>query len=118
MSLERFAADENFNNAILRGLQRQRPSLNIVRIQDTVIYQADDPAVLEWITEQNRILLTHDVKTMPKYAYERIKAQKPTPGIFVVNNQMSIGQAIEELILTIEASEPEEWHDTVEFFPL
>jgi len=31
----KFAADENFNNDILRGLLRKIPELDIVRIQDT-----------------------------------------------------------------------------------
>lgn len=30
----RLAADENFNNDIIRGLLRHKPDLDIVRIQD------------------------------------------------------------------------------------
>ncbi len=30
----RLAADENFNNDILRGIRRKSPALDIVRIQD------------------------------------------------------------------------------------
>jgi hypothetical protein len=30
----RFAADENFNNHIVRGLLRRNPDLDIVRVQD------------------------------------------------------------------------------------
>ncbi len=118
MSLKRFAADENFHNAILRGLSRHSLQLDIVRIQDTDMYQADDRTVLEWVSEQNRILLTHDVQTIPKYAYERIQAGQRTPGIFVIKDSMAIGQAIEELLVTIEASEPGEWENIVQFFPL
>lgn len=118
MSLERFATDENFNNAILRGLRRQTPNLDIVRIQDSEVYQADDPTVLAWVAEQNRILLTHDAKTIPKHAYERIGNQLFIPGIFILNDEMAIGQAIEELIITIETTEAEEWHNLVLYFPL
>lgn len=64
----RFAADENFHNDILRGLQRRQPDLDIVRIQDTEIYQSDDAKVLEWVAQEGRILLTHDVRTMPNHA--------------------------------------------------
>jgi len=42
------AADENFNNDIVRGLLRQKPSLDIVRIQDVGLSGADDPTILEW----------------------------------------------------------------------
>jgi hypothetical protein len=118
MSLNRFAADENFHNAILRGLNRHSLKLDIVRIQDTEIYQADDKTVLEWVRTQDRILLTHDARTIPKYAYEMIQAGKKMPGVFVFRDSMAIGQAIEELRMTIEASEPSEWENIVLFFPL
>jgi hypothetical protein len=44
----RLAADENFNNDIVRGLLRREPGLDIVRIQDVGLSGADDPTVLEW----------------------------------------------------------------------
>jgi predicted nuclease of predicted toxin-antitoxin system len=65
------AADENFNNNIVRGLLRRNPDLNIVRIQDVGLSGADDPTVLEWSAQEGRILLTHDVST--------ITHQRPPP---------------------------------------
>lgn len=118
MSLTRFAADENFNNAILRGLQRRQLDIDMVRIQDTEMYQADDPNVLAWCTEQNRILLTHDIRTIPKYAYERIENSVLTTGVFVINDQLPIGDVIEDLVLAIEASDMYEWENHVVFFPI
>ncbi|HHH42001.1 MAG TPA: hypothetical protein ENK56_08370 [Chloroflexi bacterium] len=44
----RLAADENFNNNIIRGLLRRKPDLDIVRIQDVGLAGTDDPTVLEW----------------------------------------------------------------------
>lgn len=52
MSL-RFAADENFNNNIIRGLLRQDPELDIVRIQDTEVYQADDRLCWNGLLKKN-----------------------------------------------------------------
>jgi hypothetical protein len=40
-------ADENFDNRILRGLQRRLPEVDIIRVQDTPLYSRDDPSVLE-----------------------------------------------------------------------
>ena len=37
-----FAADENFNNRIVRGLFRAKPDLDIVRVQDAGFSGADD----------------------------------------------------------------------------
>jgi hypothetical protein len=39
----RLAADENFNNVIVRGLLRRLPDLDIVRVQDVGRSGTDDP---------------------------------------------------------------------------
>jgi len=61
------AADENFNNDIVRGLLRRRPDLNILRVQDAGLTGASDPEVLAWAAQEGRILLTHDVSTITRY---------------------------------------------------
>ena len=114
----RFLADENFNNAILRGLQSQNPDLDILRAQDTEVGQANDPTLLEWAAKQGRILLTHDIKTIPGYAYERIVAGLPMPGIIEVDQQFGIGKAIEDLALLIRAGEPSDFENQVRYLPL
>ena len=95
----RLAADENFNNDIVRGLWRRKPELDIVRIQDAGLSGADDPTVLEWAAREGRVLLTHDVTTMTRYAYERVRAGQPMPGVFEVSRAVPIGLAIEDILL-------------------
>ena len=63
------AADENFNNDIVRGLLRRRPDLDIVRIQDCGLSGVDDPLVLAWAAGEGRVLLTHDVATVTFYPH-------------------------------------------------
>ena len=41
-------ADENFRGAIVRGLLRQRPDLDLVRVPDIGLGEADDPMILAW----------------------------------------------------------------------
>jgi uncharacterized protein YaiI (UPF0178 family) len=61
----------NFNGDIVRGLLRRNPKLDIVRIQD-MDSGADDPLVLQWAAEQGRIIVTHDISTLAKHAFDRI----------------------------------------------
>lgn len=68
-------ADENFDNNIIRGLLRRNPDIDIVRVQDVGLSGKDDPTVLEWAAQENRILLTHDVATITHYAYECSEVQ-------------------------------------------
>jgi hypothetical protein len=113
-----FLSDENFNNDIVRGLLRRKPQLDIVRVQDVGLTGADDPNVLEWAAQENRVLLTHDVTTITKYAYERIEAGKSMPGVFEVSRAVPIGRAIEDILLLAECSLEGEWEGQIVYLPL
>jgi hypothetical protein len=76
----RFAAAENFNGHVFDGLKKRLAELDIIRVQDTYLYGAPDSELLEWLASETHILLTHDVKTMPRFVYERIDAGLPMPG--------------------------------------
>jgi hypothetical protein len=112
------AADENFNNDIVRGGLRRNPRLDIVRIQDVGLSGADDEAVLEWAAREGRVLLTHDLSTLTRYAYDRVKARLPMPGVFEVGRAMPVGAAIEDILLLAELSLPGEWEGQVRYLPL
>jgi len=114
----RFLADENFDNDILRGVRQVAPDFDVIRVQDTEMYQAADPVVLAWAAAGNRIVLTRDVSTMPDYAYERIAAGLFMPGMFVVSDRTSIGQIIAELLIIDGASQAAEWQNLVFYLPL
>ena len=112
------AADENFDNDIIRGLKRSKPDLDIVRVQDAGLSGADDPVVLEWAAQEGRVLLTHDVATITRYAYERVAAGQPMPGVFEVSPSVPISTAIEDIILLAECSLDGEWEGQVRYLPL
>lgn len=116
--MPKFAADENFNNAILRGLVRRNPEIDLVRIQDVGLMGAQDSDVLEWCASEGRILLTHDVSTITRYAYERIRAKKQMPGVFEVGNDVYSGIAIDDILLIAECSIDGEWEGQVRYLPL
>jgi hypothetical protein len=114
----RFLADENFNNDIVRGVERRNSAIEIVRVQDAGLSGAEDPAVLEWAAQQGRVLLTHDVSTMTHHAYERVRNGQPMPGVFEVNRKVPIGTAIDEILLLAECSLEAEWEGQVRYLPL
>jgi hypothetical protein len=116
--MAQFLADENFNNQIVRGVLRQSPDTNILRVQDVGLSGVDDPTVLAWAAPEGRIVLTHDVATMITFAYERIQAGLSMPGLFEVSRRVPVGLAIEEIILIAECSHEGEWEGQVRFLPL
>ena len=114
----RFIVDENFNNDILHGLLRRRPELDIVRVQDVGLAEEDDPPILAWAAHEGRILLTQDVRTIPRYAHQRVRAGLPMPGVIEVSQSLPINQAIEEILLISECIREGEWEGQVHYLPL
>ena len=113
-----FATDENFDGRILKGLRERLPEADIIRIQDTEMYQASDPELLQWLAEEGRVLLTHDVRTMPRYVYDRVREGQPVPGVVEIHHKTSIGIAIDELEIIVGAGEPDDFKNQVKFIPL
>ena len=113
----RFAADENFDGHILAGLLDRLSDLDIIRVQDTSMYQSHDPELLEWLAQEGRILLTHDVKTMPRFVYERVHAGLLVPGIIEVSNRIAPGQVIDALEIMMVAGHPEDFENQVRYVP-
>jgi predicted nuclease of predicted toxin-antitoxin system len=109
----RLLIDENFNHRILRGLIVRLPTLDHLVAQNTELRGAKDPSLLAWAAELNRILVTHDIKTIPKYAYERVVAGQPMPGVIVVPETLDIGEAIEQLSMAVECLEQSELENQV-----
>jgi len=112
------AADENFNNDVVRGVRRRNPTVDIARVQDEGLSGADDPTILEWAAKVGRVVLTHDVSTMTRYAYDRVREGRPMPGVFEVGREVPIGTAIEEILLLAECSLQGEWEGQVRYLPL
>ena len=77
-----------------------------------------DPVILEWAARENRILLTHDFETVPGFAYDRVHAGLPMPGVFAVDDLSGIGTAIDAIGFAVLCSFDDEWKDQVLFLPL
>jgi predicted nuclease of predicted toxin-antitoxin system len=114
----RLLADENFNDDIVRGLLLRQPEIDIVRVQDVGLAGADDPDILAWAAENNRIVLTYDRATMSDHAYERVAAGAPMAGVFILNDRFAVGRAIDEILLLAECTEQAEWRGRAVHVPL
>lgn len=111
------AADENFNNRIVRGLIRRSRRLDIVRIQDVGLSGVPDQDVLAWAAGARRVLVTHDVSTMVHHARQRVEAGLPLAGVIECGRHVPIRTAIEDLLLTAECSANGEWESQILFLP-
>jgi hypothetical protein len=114
----KLVSDENFNGTILRGLARHFPEIDVIRVQDVGLMRTPDPVILEWAAKEDRILLTHDFETVPGYAFDRVRAGLPMPGVFAVDDLCGIGMAIDAIGFVVLCSFDNEWKDRVLFLPL
>jgi len=114
----RLLFDQDFNHDILRGLFLRLPELDAVTALQTGLDQVPDRVLLDWAANQRRIVVTHDVNTIPDHAYQRIRSGEPVGGVFVVAQDLPIGQAIAELEVLTACSLEGEWDNLIVFVPL
>ncbi len=113
----RLLADENFDNTIVRGLFRRNPMLDIVRVQDVGLSGKDDPTILEWTAQEGRVLLTHDVATITRYAYDRVRQGQPMPGVIEISMDAPTGRVIEDILALVECSQEGELEGQIQYLP-
>jgi hypothetical protein len=93
--------DENLNHRILRGLLRTIPNLDYTLAAAVGLKGTDDTVVLDFAAKENRALVTHDLRTIPKHAYERVKAALPMSGVIAIRDDLPIGRMIEDLAIIV-----------------
>ena len=101
-------SDADVHGEIIRGLRRRLPEIDLVRAQDALPEGTPDPEVLAWAATENRILITNDRNTMVGFAYQRVAAGEPVPGLIATTNEQSIGSAIDDIRVVAEYMPEEE----------
>lgn len=116
--MRRLAADENFNNDVLRGLRRRRLDIDVARVQDVGLSGAPDPEILRWAAREIRLLLTHDLATMTDHAYRLVADGEAMAGVLQVPRALPISRVLDDLQLVVECSGPDDWAGVVRYLPL
>lgn len=114
----RFLADENFEPAIVMGLRLREPQIDIITAVEAGILRLKDPELLAYAAQQDRILISHDKRTLPGHLADFLVGGHHSPGIMLLSPKLSIGQSIEALLLIWAASRHSEWSDRITRLPL
>lgn len=114
----RFLADENIDPDLVLGLRRRVDDIDIVSVQDVGLRTVGDPEILQWSADEGRILVSHDLKTIPGIAGDRLNAELPMPGVILLRSTLVIAQAIDELAAIAGATDAEEWNNQIAYLPL
>ena len=115
----RLASDADVHGAIIRGLRRRLPTIDLVRVQDALPAGTPDHEVLTWATVANRALITNDRNTMLGLAYQRAAEGASVPGLIATTNEQSIGSAIDDILVVADCMSEQELRDQIiVFLPL
>lgn len=116
----RFLTDEGFNMDVTTGLRRTYSGIDLITVQEAGLLHAPDPQILEGTRQLDRILLSHDVHTLPDFFYALLAQLPPgehLPGVLLVAQQAPIGNAIEWIGEVWGATRHDEWRDRVDRLP-
>jgi hypothetical protein len=106
---------------VVAGLRRRRPAMDILTATQAGTLQLSDPAVLAWAQGHDRILLSHDQRTMPRHFFAflaQLGSSERCPGVMLVPQDLGIGPAIEAVLEIWECSAHAEWRDLLVRLPL
>jgi len=100
--IHRLLADADLNGAIVSGVVRRSAYLDFKRAAEVPLEGVPDQLVLAVAAEQRRVLVSHDVSSMPDHFREYVR-YRGSPGLILVPQELGIGRAIESILLISEA---------------
>jgi len=109
----RFLADASLNEGIVSGCLRREPAMDFLSANEAGLEGVADPDVLAFAARDNRILVTSDLKTMPRHFGDFLEARGYCPGVFLVKQGTPLADVIESLILIWAASDADEWKNRI-----
>ncbi|MDX6444261.1 MAG: hypothetical protein QOH71_1335 [Blastocatellia bacterium] len=113
----RFQADSDLNENILTGVVRREPMIDFQTASEANLRDLSDLEVLALAASEDRILVTHDRRTMPRHFADFVSNHRSS-GVVIVAQKVGINVAIEELLLVWAASDAEEWVNLIVDLPL
>ena len=113
----RFMADADLNDAIVDGCRRREPHIDFLSANDANLEGVPDPDVPAFAAAEDRILVSHDFRTMPRHFCDFLQDRGFSPGLILVPQQMPVGEVIEELVLIWGATDADEWRTRVVRIP-
>lgn len=112
----RFQADADFNGRIVAGALRREPAVDIRSAVEAGLSGLADQEVLAVAATASRVLLTHDLKTMPRH-FAEFTATETSSGVVIIPQSMPIGLAVEHLLVIWAASDAAEWTNRLYVVP-
>ena len=110
----KFQADNDLNARIIEAVRRLNHTIDFQTAVHVGFHTGTiDPEVLRLAAEDNRVLVSHDLRTLPWHFASVIETQN-SPGVIIVSQSLPVGDAANWLHLIWEAARPEEYVNRIE----
>ncbi|MFQ5640735.1 MAG: DUF5615 family PIN-like protein [bacterium] len=113
----RFQADADLNQIIVKATLRREPTLDFQTAQAAKLSGLEDEEVLAIAAKGDRLLVTHDRKTV-RHHFAKFIMSQASPGVLIVPQKLPVANVVDDLILIWAASEAEEWRNRIRSLPL
>jgi len=114
----RFQADNDVDQRIIEAVMRLVPDCDFKTAPEAGFHTGThDPEVLRIAAEDGRVLVSHDLKTLPRHFGEFIARHK-SPGVIIIRQEVAIRDAALWPQFFQEAGEPEEFINTIRIVSL
>lgn len=110
--IRRLLADADLNLAIVAGVVRRNAEIDFKRAEEVPLEGLHDPAVLAVAAQEQRVLVSHDASTMP-YHLREFARERISPGVILIPQGLSVGKAIENLLLICDGCDPQDLENRV-----
>jgi hypothetical protein len=113
----RFLADANFNQKVVAGLLLREPPIDFALPPAMITERMKGADILDLAHLSGRIVVSHDVTTMPHW-FNQCVEERSCGGLILVPEKTPILDTIEDLLVIWHATEAEERTNRIEWFPL
>jgi predicted nuclease of predicted toxin-antitoxin system len=114
----RFLADACLAHYIVSGCLRCEPAMDFKSAASAKLRGKADLEVLSLAAREGRILVTQDIRTMPRHFAAFLQQGRHSPGVILIPQTTTAAAAIDGLLLVWAATEPAEWVDRIVKIPL
>lgn len=111
-----FQADADLHAPIIKGIKRRQRLIDFATAHESGLAGLDDRAVLALAASNGRLLVSHDVSTMPE-EFSNFIHEQPSPGVILISQELSYREAIEGLLRVWSTTEAEDWQNVLSFLP-
>jgi len=114
-----FLLDENLSIRLKKAVLQFDSQIDILRVgePETPPLGTLDPEILEYLEMSRRILITDNRSSMPAHLSEHWNAGQQIWGLLWVRPSASLRDIAEAIYIVWEASDAEEWIDTLDWIP-